>query len=302
MFIKLRELLAETSKPPYEPTLFHFTSLDRAHSILSNRRFDLSTGAGTKSDRDERTPDNAFFLSTSRSASGDYAQKNSYHSGVNFELNRDHLASRHKIISKDYWSGWPRKQSEQEDRVIHSDPHIHFPEKSKNLVKAVHVFHDFSKDSNAADDWDKQRVGFSHAHVRRIMIEAKKQGIPVHLYDNKNHFLTTNTDKSVPVSSVNLKGQAPSGRTRVSDYLKRYRELALTKATSFSNTKHNKRLWSTPSASAIEADIHYAVKSGDEFHRKSLYKTLNVMKQANAKNPEAFATHIKNIWDKKRGY
>ena len=187
---------------------YHYTETRNLKKILHDGKFQLASPVSGEADKNHvKKP---YFLSTSRSKIGHYTKKNS--EGAVFNLNMDHLQHHHKTSQIDYWGPGFRKANptgnEMEERVHSNKPHINIPKPATKLIKSIHVLHP------KPEEWEnKERIAENNENLRHSLILAKKHGIPIHVYDNKQHWLHQRTDKSIPVNKLDLKGsKKPNGR------------------------------------------------------------------------------------------
>ena len=181
--------------------VYHYTDTHNLKKILHDGKFRLASPVSGESDKNH--VNKPYFLSTSRSKIGHYTKKN--HSGAVLNLNLDHLQHHHKTSQVDYWGPAFRKHNptgnEMEERVHSDKPHIKIPKPATKLVKAIHVLHPKPEKYDSA-----KTIAIRNENLRHSMISAKKHKIPIHVYDNKQHWLHQRTEKAIPVSKLDLKG------------------------------------------------------------------------------------------------
>jgi hypothetical protein len=171
--------------------LFHVTNVNAAASILTNQEFELGFSLAKDSAENFRPKGSSkyFYLSTARSpASGFIAtRRSSGHVQVLFELNGNWF-NKHGYVTKpvDYFNGAPGSSDEMEDRVFSKEPTIKFPNDAHSLINALHVYLPQSMASGVAQS------------LLPLVVQAKKQNIPLYVYINPNSWLTRRKDKAFP--------------------------------------------------------------------------------------------------------
>ncbi|CAM0080522.1 hypothetical protein VPHK567_0173 [Vibrio phage K567] len=173
-------------------TVYHGTAIEYAIEILRHDKFKLSDSKGSWSDdtdteiNQKQGKDKRYFLSTARSSSSPYINDldTFIHSEVGdviFVLDGRKLSHNYRGKAVDYGRGdyAPDYGNELEDRVFSKKPVL--PNASKYITEA-HVFMKSEKQASKLDDF---------------MMEAKKKGIPVWVYDDKRAWQQTNKRKAV---------------------------------------------------------------------------------------------------------
>ena len=181
--------------------LYHYTSTINAFNVLESGTFKLSSITGNPSEEMYAPPGYPYFFSTARSKVGDY-HRYAGSSAVMFVLDGQWLQSRFKVKPIDYWDrAWIHSSDrtrEAEDRVFSKKPEI-----SIDCVTEIHVLL-------------KEQTDPRSQMTRRILIAAKKRGIPAYLYIDEDAWRLQNKAKSVSVSQAKefLKGPEAKGRFR----------------------------------------------------------------------------------------
>jgi len=194
--------------------VFHYTSTGAALKILQSGNFELASTTGNKSEEDYAPKGYPYFLSLTRTPTGDYHRYVGT-GGVMFKMNGDWFNSRYIVKPIDYWnSAWLKSDGtrtrESEDRVFSKEPTIPI-----TPVTEVHVLL-------------KEQNEFRSPQTRQLMITAKKRDIPVYLYTDEKAWRLLDTRKSVQPSQAKdvLKGQPTRGSTRKpTDFVKPWIEL-----------------------------------------------------------------------------
>lgn len=180
--------------------LYHMTSVQSAIHILQDGEFKLASSIGSSVEAKWAPKGQHYFLSTSRSKSGDYA-RHPGKSAVMFVLDGQRLGQRYKVKPVDYWEGmWrnvPDRTSETEDRVFSKANTIPIAQH----VIAVHLL------ITGNDEWRGPRT-------RQAMLLAKQRGIPAYLYTDAAAWATQDIRKSVSPADAKelIKGIMPSRR------------------------------------------------------------------------------------------
>ena len=179
--------------------LYHYTGTSSAAKIFQDGAFKLSRTTGNPSEESYAPPGYPYFLSTSRSKTGDYHRWVGT-GGVMFVLNGQWFGQRYPVKPIDYWErSWqhsPDRTREAEDRVFSKESEIPL-----GGVTAVHVL---------LKEQDESRSPLT----RTILIEAKKLGIPTYLYTDEAAWRLQDTRKTVSVASAGdlLAGPQSAGR------------------------------------------------------------------------------------------
>jgi hypothetical protein len=285
--------------------LFHATSISAAASILKNKKIKLTSAMGTGSERSFQKNDRFYYLSTARSKVADYTLHNIYSDGVVLNLNGRWFSQRYKSSAVDYWEGYWQKQraagvedrySEMEDRIFSREPNIDLPANISDAISEIHVL---IKDRNI----DERRVIF----LRNLLIEAKRNNVPIFIYDDKKSMILQDKRKTIPLKEIiPLLKKEPEKSWRSMkprDYLKSYRELYFKNAEK-DLSKDAKRIlsnikyydYSGDVLRSLEADLHNAKSS--EAHQESLNRTLKIFRKEKLKTPKEFLDFLKAKWIK----
>jgi hypothetical protein len=179
--------------------LYHYASTRAAANILTTGTFKLSSVTGNQSEEQYAPPGYPYFLSTTRSKVGDY-HRYVGNSAAMFVLDGNWLNQRYKSKPIDYWDrSWLHSNGtrtrESEDRVFSKEPEI-----SIDCVTAVHVLLK-EQDANRSSE------------IRKILITAKKLGIPAYLYTDEKSWRLQDTRNTVSPNEATsiLKGSPNKG-------------------------------------------------------------------------------------------
>ena len=194
--------------------VFHYTGTPAALKILKSGNFELASTTGNKSEEDYAPKGYPYFLSLTRTLTGDY-HRHVGTGGVMFKMDGDWFNSRYIVKPIDYWnSAWIHsdgtRSREAEDRVFSKEPSIPI-----TPVTEVHVLL-------------KEQHDFRSPYTRQLMIIAKQRNIPVYLYTDEKAWRLLDKRNSVQPSKAKdvLKGQPLPGYSRKpTDYIKPWLEL-----------------------------------------------------------------------------
>jgi putative chitinase len=161
--------------------VYHYTSLHSAVSILSTGKFELSSVAGSVEEQ-YSPPGYPYFMSTTRTKFGAYHERVS-NGAVMFDLDGRYYNSRYPAAPVDYWSNpkWSQRDtsvslraSEAEDRIFSKTPTIPI-----DGTTSIHVYVE-PMDSDKREKWAPSIPSVA----RKVLLLAKKRGIPVYLYED----------------------------------------------------------------------------------------------------------------------
>ncbi len=288
------------------PVLYHFMGITPAESVLRQNKFRLTAAPGTDTERKLQHGDRMYYLSTTRHKLGGYHLNNTS-TGVLFELDGDKLSQNYSGKAVDYWGPewYPGKEAggkgpeekEAEDRLYSRKPYI--PNASK-YIKSVHVLYD----EQGQKTWAK--VG---AYVRRLLINAKKQGIPAYIYTDKEAWILNDTRKAVDPKSIErvAKGSGKEmdqgtrfggvDRRSISPWVELYKAPVGSKLSDKAEyTRRNYVLYGygNDAARSLSADIHNAKnKPADETGLQTL---LNIFRKEGIRTPQEYIDLLDKKW------
>ena len=195
--------------------LFHYTSIDRALTIVKSGQFELSSVVGNKGEEDYAPKGHSYFLSLTRTSHGDY--HNYVGTGaVLFKMNGDWFNRRYTVKPIDYWErSWlqsPGRTREAEDRVFSKEPTI-----PDSAITEIHLLL-------------KVQDEFRSPRARELMIAAKQRGLPIYLYtdDKAWRLLDKRRAKNVADAGAVLRGSRRVNTyswRKPTDYVKPWLEL-----------------------------------------------------------------------------
>lgn len=283
--------------------LYHFTGLHNAEKILANRAFRLSAAVGTQSELEKQKGDRFYYLSTSRSKIGDYTVNGAYATGVVFVLNGRWFNERYRATAIDYWDSWwvaqrkagSDRHREMEDRIYSREQMIELP---SQITAAVMEMHLFVREDQFENGYDQAAF---NVNLRRLLLNAKKLGLPTFFYTDKRAFLVQDKRKTVPISELmpKLRGVEPKAYQRFPrDYLKPYRELYHKTAAADLSKEASDLLyqirydWRDEKAKSLAADIHNERTANPP----SVAKLLKLFQKARVRTPREFIQVLKDKW------
>lgn len=174
--------------------LFHFTGIDNATKILSDKAKLTPTVIGS-----DQIVKSQYFLSLTRSRMGRY--HSSSPRGVLFELDGRKLSQRFKVKPVDYWQMRQTLQvrhdsNEMEERLMSDKPDLDI----KPYITRICVL--------------SEPMSLKPYGVRLFKLYGRRLGVPVEFYSNPKHFQTGNTTKQVAASELVRRpnGAAPQKR------------------------------------------------------------------------------------------
>lgn len=303
--MQITEILTEMASGK----LYHITSVYNALTILRNQEFRLSVAIGTKSERDINHG-YPYYLSTSRNKLNDYT-KYIANQSVMFNLKGNFFNRHHKVKPVDYYGRdmWMAthgghsadiRTSEQEDRILSTEPSISFKENIHNAIDSIHVLLKDRKNTN-----DKSGA----SKVRKLLILAKQLDIPAYLYKDEEHFRLQHPTKNV---KPDIKDKAepfkPYFRTYANRYIKPWVEIYF-KNNINDLSEYGKKLvhnittsWSSPTEDfGLSNDIHNSkVPSSDG--RKYIESIISIMRKEDFSSIVDYAQAMRTKWRKIQGY
>lgn len=159
-----------------DDTLYHYTAIVPAISILQDGKFELTIS--TSDEKRYQIKNYPYFLSTSRTKSGDYFKTVS-NVAVTFNLNKTRVKNNYIVTPIDYWErmwlsthqiGKEHRTSETEDRIFSKKNSIPID----NIVTSIHVY-----------VRDYKQTEKTSSQVNTLLVLAKSRNIPCYVYFNK---------------------------------------------------------------------------------------------------------------------
>ena len=294
-------------------TVYHFSPLYAANEILKQKRFRLTTSLGTKTEKELQPNGTIYYLSTTRSKVGDYTLHSSYKDGVVFKLNGDWLNQNFKGSPVDYWGGMlapggfapnepvglKGRYKEMEDRVFSTKPFIDLPSPATKLIQEIHVL-------LITDKYSHEKMPI---YARGVLLNAKRLGIPVWFYDNKEAFILQNKSKSVPITREMAQTLTNPNAEKFGvshpewprrDYFLPWRELYFkNKQSDLSRDADKLRRkvmypgWDSPDSGLLN-DIHHSKKDLPA----GLLKLFDIFKKLGIEEPLDYAKYLRDKWEK----
>jgi hypothetical protein len=270
--------------------VFHYTRVTTALKIIQSGKFELSHTLGTSWEAQFAPKGYPYFLSTTRTRHGGY---HGYlgQDAVLFELDGDFYNQRYPGKAVDYWNNRDpmkdhHKAHEAEDRIFSRD---------NAIPAAIRVI-----DLYIAPDADDE----IRARARRLIIMAKKAGIPINMFNDQEAWRQRDTRNLANVSQ--LRGQDTARgyvERRRGGYLKPWMELmqAKTKA-QLSKAADSKRydLQYTYDkqglAKSLAVDLSNARKPGPDADRNNAIRIIKFMQQNNLATVDDFVNFLADKW------
>ena len=269
--------------------LYHYTSVNAAVQILATGHFQLSSSVGTSAEYQYAPEGYPYFLSTSRVKSGDYARYVGS-SGVMFVLDGDWLGQRYPVKPIDYWErAWLQSDGtrtrESEDRVFSREPEI-----SIACVRQIHVL-------------IREQHEYRSPQVRRIMIQAKKQGIPAYLYADEQAWRLQDRRRAITPRQASelLRGAEPQRTTwHARTYLDRWLELIHKNRKSdlskeADKLRYNLQYYSADGDHQLGVDLSNARKP-DAGDRYQAVKIIDYMRRNRLRSPADLVDAMRDKW------
>lgn len=225
--MRIHEIITESLSSG--ETLYHITEVQNAASILSQRRFNLGNTVVDPIERKIQPGHKYYYFSTARSRLSVYIQKAAIPGAALFSLNARWLYDRYKTLPVDYFAArdWPMRHgvSEMETRIISKDHVIPLPKNVSDLINEIHLL--------VEDNRNQRIVTYDKPYVRSLIINSKRLGIPIFIYEDAKSFLSQNKSRAIPIRDIipfvrrvkRYKDASLDARTHTSDVYKHFREL-----------------------------------------------------------------------------
>ena len=268
-------------------TLFHYTAIERALKILSTGEFQLSSVIGNRSEEQYAPRGYPYFLSTTRSRVGDY-HRYVGSGAVMFVLDGQWFEQRYPVKPIDYWDrSWLHsagtRTRESEDRVFSRDATIPIAG-----VRKIHVL-------------IKEQHEYRSPEVRKLLIQAKRLGIPAYLYTNEAAWRLQDDRRAVNVkqAAAVLQGQDPSRKSYGRKYLSKWLELIHKKATGelspdADKLRYNMQYYGHDGLHNLDNDMSNARKPDSSDHDQA----VNIIKYMRANKLHTLQQVVDNLRDK----
>lgn len=254
-------------------TVFHYTSISSALTIVESGNFALTSAIGSNVELQYAPKGYPYYLSTTRTRRGGYHSNSGRYAstGVLFVLDGEWYGSRYPAKSIDYWQDRSTKNIERsheaEDRIFSKTSEI-----SIKGVTGIHVF--------VTDDADQPVL---NERARQLLIAAKKQNIPTYFYDNFTDWINFNKKKPGNISKLKGHKDTPAhfSSASVRSYIKPWIELINAKSKSQLSTK----------AKALVNDLLY------DYYRDNEYRRLSNEFDSNRRATSSFEKDRKYVID-----
>jgi hypothetical protein len=295
--MKITEIVTES----LSKIAFHYTGIANAAKILRSGNFALSSSLGSV-EQQYAPKGYHYFLSTTRTKTGNYHRSRAYSSGVIFVLDGNWFNNHYISRPIDYWENrnpqlGHHRDSEAEDRVFSRTPEIPI-----SGVVAVHVL--MTPDS-------KPSLTDTHinALTREILITAKTRGIRTFLYNDFNAWADLDTRKTV--APTYLRGQKDKGwhrpKRRYGDYMTNWIELMMKTDKSQLSKKADQMRYSLSysydkqhAEQALANDLSNARKPDSGYERDLAVKIIAFMRQHRLNTISEFVDFIAAKWQPKQ--
>lgn len=283
--MQIKEIIVES----LSRVAFHYTRLPSALKILTTGQFELSNVLGSA--EQQYAPKGQFyFLSTTRTRHGGYHDFLG-EDAVLFVLDGDWFNRHYRSKSIDYWlnrdpSKEHHRQHEAEDRVFSRDPTIPI-----EGVTALHVYV-----NSAAEEQTRARA-------RQVLIAAKKQAIPVYLYNDKIAWKNFDTRQQGNISALKGKDMAKGYATGRRGYLLPWIELIRANNQSQLSKTADKIRYNLMytynrdnAAQILNTDLSNARKPNSGPDRQNAVKIIDYMKKNNLRTVNELVNFLSNKW------
>lgn len=288
--MKVAEVITES----LSRRVFHYTRLKPAVDILESGVFKLTAAVGTRAEQELAKKQSLYFLSTTRTTMGGY--HNPYSDGVMFNLNGDYYNRHYRAGPVDYWGDRGnlhkyQKRSEAEDRI--------FSDKNTIDTGGIEEIHVFVMEMNPEEV--ESNYQYYPAVLRRLFVLAKKAGIPIFLYSNRDAWFVQNRNKSIPLTShpaVSSSAKQQGGRPPRRSYLKTVSELLNARSRSALSLRAKRLLERIVNYSYddhLSADFHNAKKPSSTDY-PTLVDIISQMQKLNIKNTVQLSDYIRERW------
>jgi len=263
--------------------VYHFTSITAATNILTENVIKLTFISGAD---DVNKPDKKYYyLSTTRSRVGSY--HTGHYVGVLLKLNGRKLRDNYVGGPVDYWGPEFRKvapsKNEMEDRLWSDKPFI------KDAIKYIDEVHVYFDNKVGIEDYDKRQI-------RKLLIEAKKKGIPTFVYPTQKAANLLDKRKAIPLSKIDLKTRKPINyglSLKRGDWLASWLELYEKDKKEYLSEKairDIRRLYAIDGMSSFFADVHNQKKGSPALH-----KIVEILKKEDWTITD-FYKHLQKKW------
>jgi hypothetical protein len=286
--MQIKEIITES----LSRVAFHYTNIANALKIIKTGQFELSSKLGGIEQQYGPKGYN-YFLSTTRTSTGNYHRSRASSYGVMFVLNGNWFNNHYISKPIDYWENRNpqvshHRDSEAEDRVFSRDPSIPI-----GGVDAIHVL--------AVVDGSNAH---GNAMVRELLIGAKTQGIKTYLYSDFNAWASLDTRKAI--GPAHLTGQRDPQwfrPKRKAGYMQHWIELMMINDKSKLSKKADEMRYSLSYAydkqdaiRALEVDMGNARKPDSGQERQAAVKIIAYMRQHKLHDIAQFVNHIAEKW------
>ena len=288
--MRLYQLYEQTLTERISSIVFHYTRVTTAIKIVESGEFELSHTLGASWEAQFAPKGYPYFLSTTRTRHG------GYHGwlgqdAVLFELNGDFYNQRYPGKAVDYWGNRNptkdhHKAHEAEDRIFSREPSI------PAAIKVIDLY--------VATDADEM----ARARGRRLLISAKKAGIPVNFFNDETAWRQRDLRK--PGNIAMLKGKDDARgyvSRRKGGYLKPWMELIQAKEKSQLSKDADRKRYDLQYtydrqglAKSLEVDLSNARKPGPDPDRNNAVRIVKYMQQNNLATVKDLVDYLAAKW------
>lgn len=269
-------------------TLFYYTSLKSAHSIMKENKINLTPTIKGKVERDMGSK-KFYFMSLTRSRLGGYHVDSN--SGVLFKVNGSKLNNTYSGKAVDYWNSGNTSvpgDDEMEDRLFtdkDSIPFMNYVEEISVLVATEYGTHE-------------------NPYVLPIYKLAKQYDIPVYVYDNNKDWIGNNKKNALSFDQIkSFRGEMkshPRIRSKRQSTITSLIELFYKKSENELSKDSKEALRSMEYddfTKSVMIDIHNETGMNSKGSTDSVKKLITVMKQNGYRKLEDFIEDIKSKWE-----
>jgi hypothetical protein len=204
--MRINELISEA----ISRTVYHYTSIGEATSILESGVFELSSVFGSGAEEELNPSGYPYYLSTTRTPLGDY-HRHVLHDGVLFVLDGEWFNRRYRGAPINYHGTLNTKprQREAEDRIFSRHPTIGI-----GGIREIHVL-----------ERSPAITRITSGAVRRLLILARRRGISAFFYDEAEHWRILSRHRAVQPGSPHRQPPLPRQLASRGSPLTRWLEL-----------------------------------------------------------------------------
>jgi len=270
--------------------VFHYTRVTTALKIVESGQFELSHILGSTWEAQFAPKGHPYFLSTTRTRHGGY---HGYlgQDAVLFELDGDFYNQRYPGKAVDYWNNRDpmrdhHKAHEAEDRIFSREPAIPASIRTIDLYTSVE-----------ADE-------MARARSRRLLISAKKAGIPINFFNDETAWRQRDLSKpgNIALLTGNDDARGYVSRRR-GGYLKPWMELIQAKKKSQLSKDADSKRYNLQytydkqgMAKSLAVDLSNARKPGPDADRNNAVRVIQFMLQNRLDTVNDLVNFLSDKW------